>query len=194
MTASTANSPAAALGRRRLMGAGAALAAAGVAAVAAPALAAPDERAVKDVAVLNVALGLEHELIAAYQASLDHAGLVSPVRDIALLFQGHHREHARVLTEAIRARGGGPVPSLAVEEYAAAWPNGLPTTDEAALSLVADRERAAADGFVRLTGSLHDRALAETASRLVADEVMHWTALSGALQRELPMAALTFGG
>lgn len=179
--------------RRGLLHAAASAGLAASALAAVPAVAKEDPR-IADVAVLNVALGLEWELIAAYQAGMDHAGLVSPVRDIAVLFQGHHKEHAQVLVQAIQARGGGPVPALTAEQYASAWKGGMPATDEAALVLVCDLERQAADGFVRLTDSLNDRKLSQTAARLVADESMHWTALSGALQRELPAQALTFGG
>ena len=50
-----------------------------------------------DVAILNVALGLEHEAIAAYQIGAESKLLDKPVLDVAVLFQGHHKEHRDAL-------------------------------------------------------------------------------------------------
>jgi hypothetical protein len=47
----------------------------------------------KDVSILNVALGLEHEAINAYQLGAGSGLLQKPVLDVAVAFQGHHKAH-----------------------------------------------------------------------------------------------------
>ena len=48
----------------------------------------------KDVQILNTALGAELEAIAAYQVGAESGLLQKPVLDLAVTFQGHHKEHA----------------------------------------------------------------------------------------------------
>ena len=50
-----------------------------------------------DVRILNTALGAEQEAIAAYQVGAESGLLQKPVLDLAVTFQGHHKEHADVL-------------------------------------------------------------------------------------------------
>src|SRR5690606_19571463 len=47
-----------------------------------------------DVGILNSALGAELEAIAAYQLGAESGLLQKPVLDLAVTFQGHHKEHA----------------------------------------------------------------------------------------------------
>src|SRR5262245_66678851 len=49
--------------------------------------------ATADLNILNVALGLEHEAIAAYQAGAELGLLAKPVLDVALLVPGQHQQH-----------------------------------------------------------------------------------------------------
>jgi hypothetical protein len=46
-----------------------------------------------DLKILNVALGLEHEAIAVYQAGSESGLLARAVLDVAVLFQGQHKQH-----------------------------------------------------------------------------------------------------
>lgn len=55
----------------------------------------------KDVSILNVALGLEHEAINAYQLGAGSGLLQKPVMDVALLFQSHHKAHRDALMATI---------------------------------------------------------------------------------------------
>src|SRR4030095_1412994 len=50
-----------------------------------------------DAQILNTALGAELEAIAAYQLGAESKLLQKPVLDLAVTFQGHHKEHADVL-------------------------------------------------------------------------------------------------
>src|SRR5689334_13596241 len=62
-----------------------------------------------DVQILNTALGAELEAIAAYQLGAESGLLQKPVLDLAVTFQGHHKEHADVLSKTITKLGGKPV-------------------------------------------------------------------------------------
>ena len=50
-----------------------------------------------DVRILNTALGAEQEAVAAYQVGAESGLLQKPVLDLAVTFQGHHKQHAEVL-------------------------------------------------------------------------------------------------
>src|SRR5499427_10231342 len=56
----------------------------------------------RDVDILNVALGLEHEAINAYQLGAQSGLLQKPLLDVAVRFQSDHKEHAETLAGAIR--------------------------------------------------------------------------------------------
>src|SRR5262245_27153094 len=56
-------------------------------------MAATNTASESDVATLNVALGLEHEAINAYQLGAESGLLQKPVLDVAVLFQSHHKQH-----------------------------------------------------------------------------------------------------
>src|SRR5690606_7876494 len=79
-----------------------------------PALAAgkPSDAA-QDARILNTALGAELEAIAAYQVGAESGLLQKPVRDLALSFQGHHKEHAEVLAKTVAKLGGKAVTAKA---------------------------------------------------------------------------------
>src|SRR5678815_2184826 len=62
-----------------------------------------------DIQILNTALGAELEAIAAYQLGAESGLLQKPVLDLAVTFQGHHKEHADVLAKTIEKLGGKPV-------------------------------------------------------------------------------------
>src|SRR3982750_1120904 len=47
-----------------------------------------------DARILNTALAAELEAIAAYQVGAESGLLQKPVLDLAMTFQGHHKEHA----------------------------------------------------------------------------------------------------
>ena len=71
----------------------------------------------KDIGILNVALGLEHEAINAYQLGAQSGLLQKPVLDIAVLFQSHHKAHRDALIVTIEKMGGKPVPEKSIDDY-----------------------------------------------------------------------------
>lgn len=63
----------------------------------------------QDVQILNTALGAELEAIAAYQLGAESKLLQPGVLDLALSFQGHHKEHADLLAKTVAKLGGKAV-------------------------------------------------------------------------------------
>ena len=81
-------------------------------------MAASNSASAADVDILNVALGLEHEAINAYQLGAQSGLLQSPVLDIAVQFQGHHKAHRDALIGTIEKLGGKPVAEKRLDDYA----------------------------------------------------------------------------
>lgn len=184
------------LSRRTLVGTGALSATAVALLAGAPALAGKAKtktNAAGDVTILNVALALEHEAIAAYQIGAE-SGLVSKATlPVAVLFQSHHKAHRDALAATIEKLGGQPESAKSQAEYAAGLGVAALKTEADVLTLAAGLELGAANAYLGVIPSFESRELGQVAARLAADETMHWTALAQALGMSLPEAALTFG-
>lgn len=146
-----------------------------------------------DVKILNVALGLEHEAINAYQLGAMSGLLQKPVLDLAVQFQSHHKGHRDALAATIRKLGGMPVEEKKLDDYAKALRADTLKSQADVLDLAARLELGAVNAYLGVIPSFSDRALAQVAARLAADETMHWSILANALGRPLPTAALSFG-
>ena len=146
-----------------------------------------------DVGILNVALGLEHEAINAYQLGAGSGLLQKPVLDIAVLFQSHHKAHRDALIATIQKMGGTPVAEKTMDDYAKALNAGSLKTQADVLTLAAKLELGATNAYLGVLPSFKDNKLGQVAARLAADETMHWTVLSQAIGRMLPTSALSFG-
>ena len=147
----------------------------------------------KDVSILNVALGLEHEAINAYQLGAGSGLLQKPVLDIAVQFQGHHKAHRDALIATIQKLGGNPVAEKKLDEYAKALNAGALKSQADVLDLAARLELGATNAYLGVIPSLGSKDLAKVAARLAADETMHFTVLTSALGRPLPAGALSYG-
>lgn len=189
---SSAHAPA----RRRFLGAsgGAVLSLAAVGLLAGHSrLARAGTASSQDVDILNVALGLEHEAINAYQLGAQSGLLEKAVLDVAVLFQSHHKGHRDALMATIEKMGGRPVQEKSLDDYARALNAGSLKSQADVLALAARLELGASNAYLGVIPAFKDSALAKVAGRLAADETMHWTALSSALGMSLPGAALSFG-
>ena len=147
-----------------------------------------------DVNILNVALGLEHEAINAYQLGAGSGLLQKPVLDLAVQFQSHHKAHRDALIATIQKMGGKPVAEKTLDDYAKALNAASLKNQNDVLSLAAKLELGATNAYLGVIPSFKDVQLGQIAARLAADETMHWTVLSQALGRSLPAGALSFGG
>ena len=147
----------------------------------------------KDVSILNVALGLEHEAINAYQLGAGSGLLQKPLLDVALLFQSHHKGHRDALIATIQKMGGKPVAEASMQAYAESLKAGSLKNQNDVLALAARLELGATNAYLGVIPAFESRDLAKVAGRLAADETMHYTALTSALGRSLPTNALSFG-
>lgn len=146
----------------------------------------------QDVAILNVALALEHEGINAYQLGAMSGLLQKQVLDIAVRFQDDHKKHRDVLIATIQKMGGTPVAERKLDEYARSLKADTLKSQADVLDLAARLELGATNAYLGVVPAFKDAALAKVAARLAADETMHWTILNSALGRPLA-GAFAFG-
>jgi rubrerythrin len=147
----------------------------------------------KDVSILNVALGLEHEAINAYQLGAGSGLLQKPVLDVAVQFQSHHKAHRDALIATIEKMGGKPVMEKKLDEYAKALKADTLKNQGDVLDLATRLELGATNAYLGVIPAFGNKDLGKVAARLAADETMHFTVLTSALGRPLPAGALSFG-
>lgn len=147
----------------------------------------------KDLSILNVALGLEHEAINAYQLGAGSGLLQKGVLDVAVRFQSDHKAHRDALIATIQKMGGSPVMEKKLEDYAKALKADSLRNQTDVLDLAARLELGAINAYLGVIPALGSKDLAKVAARLAADETMHFTVLTNALGRPLPAGALSFG-
>jgi rubrerythrin len=145
-----------------------------------------------DLAILNVAVGLEHEGIAAYAIALKSGLLNEPHTKAAAKFQDDHKQHNGVLIAAILKLGGEPVESKKIEEYAKELKVDLLKNEDDVLDLAARLELGAANAYLGVMTAFKDPVLAKIVARLAADEAAHFALLNFDLKRPFSKA-LAFG-
>lgn len=144
----------------------------------APSLAqAADKHAESDIRILNTALGAELEAIAAYQVGAESGLLQKPVLDLAVTFQGHHKEHADVLAKTVQKLGGKPV--AAKSKYNFPVQNLKSQAD--VLRFAAGLEQGAVSAYLGAVPLFRNRDLSKAAASILGDEAMHWAVLRNAL-------------
>lgn len=130
-----------------------------------------------DVRILNTALGAELEAIAAYQVGAESGLLQKPVLDLAVTFQGQHKEHADLLAKTIAKLGGKPV--SAKEKYT--FPVDTLKTQADVLRFAATLEKGAVSAYLGAVPVFGNRDLAKAAASILGDEAMHWAILRNVL-------------
>ena len=144
-----------------------------------------DEKAMAgDVTILNTALGAEYEAVAAYQVGAESKLLQKPVLNLAVTFQSHHKEHAKVLSDTIKKLGGTPVAAKAKYDF----PVGKLKTQADVLRFAAGLEKGAVSAYLGAVPLFENRDLAKAAASILGDEAMHWAVLRNALG-EAPVPA-----
>jgi rubrerythrin len=133
--------------------------------------------AASDVQILNTALGAELEAIAAYQLGADSKLLQKPVLDLAVTFQGHHKEHADVLAKTIAKLGGKAVVAKAKYNF----PVEQLQSQADVLKFAAKLEQGAVSAYLGAVPLFGNRDLAKAAASILGDEAMHWAVLRQAL-------------
>jgi bacterioferritin (cytochrome b1) len=143
-----------------------------------------------DVTVLNTALGLEYQAIAAYQLGAESGLLQKPVLDLAVQFQGDHKKHAEVLASTVAKLGGTPVKAQRTADYG--FPLASLRTQTDVLRFAAEYEKGAASAYLGAVPVFKDRELAKAAASILGDETMHWAVLRHALgENPVPAAFIS---
>lgn len=142
------------------------------------ALAAKADKAVEsDLRILNTALGAELEAIAAYQVGAESGLLQKAVLDLAVGFQGHHKQHAELLAATIGKLGGRAV--AAKDKYS--FPVDTLKNQTDVLRFAAGLEKGAVSAYLGAIPLFGNRDLAKAAGSILGDEAMHWAILRNAV-------------
>lgn len=146
-----------------------------------------------DAGVLQTALALEHEGIAAYQIA-GRSGLLSPgTLKVALTFMGHHQAHRDSLAKLVTQLGGHPIEPKSDAQYISELKLAALKSEGEVVALAATLERGAASAYIGQISSLKDPKIAKLFASLSADEAVHWTTLNNAAGTPIPAAAYLFG-
>lgn len=149
------------------------------------ALANNQEAGASDIRILNTALGAELEAIAAYQLGAESGLLEKPVLDLAVVFQGHHKEHADLIAKTVQTLGGKPVE--AKKQYT--FPVDTLKSQSDVLKFAAMLEKGAVSAYLGAIPVFDNRDLSKAAASILGDEAMHWAVLRHALgQAPVPSA------
>lgn len=130
-----------------------------------------------DIRILNTALGAELEAIAAYQVGAESGLLQKPVLELAVQFQGHHKEHADVLAKTVKQLGGRPVGAKGKYSFPL---EGLKNQADV-LRFAAQLEQGAVSAYLGAVPLFASRDLSKAAASILGDEAMHWAVLRQAL-------------
>ena len=137
-----------------------------------------------DAQILNTALGAELEAIAAYRVGAESKLLQKPALDLALAFQGHHKEHAELLAKTVEKLGAKPVAAKPKYDF----PVAQLKSQADVLRFAARLEQGAVSAYLGAVPLFGNRDLAKAAASILGDEAMHWAVLRQALG-ETPVPA-----
>lgn len=124
-----------------------------------------------DVAILNVALGLEHQAIAAYDAGAKSKLLTPDQLKVAVAFQADHKRHRDAIIALIRHFGGTPVEPKPTYDFGAIGSAGD------VVKLAQKLEEGAEIAYLTNAGNLANRDILNAAVPILEDEVRHNTVL-----------------
>lgn len=136
-----------------------------------------DHAVESDLRILNTALGAELEAIAAYQVGAESGLMEKPVLDLAVTFQGHHKQHAELLAATIGKLGGRAV--AARDKYS--FPVDTLKNQTDVLRFAAALEKGAVSAYLGAIPLFDNRDLAKAAGSILGDEAMHWAILRNAV-------------
>jgi rubrerythrin len=140
-----------------------------------------------DVDILNTALALEYEGIAAYQVGAESGLLQADVLKLAVGFQSDHKQHAEALAKAIAKLGGMPVQSKTIAEYN--FPTSTLKNQTDVLTFAAGLEEGAVNAYRGAIPLFADKDLAGAGASILGSESMHWAILRYALGTQPPTVA-----
>lgn len=140
-----------------------------------------------DIDILNVALGLEHEAINAYQIGAESGLLDKGTLGVAVAFQSDHKFHRDALIATIGKLGGKAVAEKSRDEYVTGLNAASIKSATDILKLAQRLEKGAVNAYLGVIPAFVSKDLAAVSGKLAADEVLHYTALTSALGEQLPV-------
>jgi hypothetical protein len=147
----------------------------------------------QDVGIMQGALALEHEGIAAYRLA-GASGLLTPATlKVALIFMGHHQQHRDSLAALITKAGGKPAEPKSDAQYVQELDLGSLKSEGDVVTLATRLELGATNAYAGQVAALQDRKLVHLFTQLATDETVHWTTLNNALGKPIPAQAYLFG-
>jgi Ferritin-like domain len=146
-----------------------------------------------DVNVMQGALAIEHEGIAAYRIA-GGSGLLTPgTLKIATIFMGHHQQHRDSLEALIQKAGGTPVAPKTDSQYAQELNLAALKSEGDVIALATRLEQGATNAYAGQVAALQNRQLTHLFTQLCADEAVHWATLNNAMGVPIPAKAYLFG-
>jgi len=122
-----------------------------------------------DIAILNAALGLEHEAIGLYADALSRNLVPTGLREYAVEFKGAHEGHRDTQVEILRERGVTAVAPHKVDPIREA------AAGDAVIRRLLSIEAAAESAYLRLIGHIRTSDYLLSAGFIVVDEARHQT-------------------
>jgi len=147
----------------------------------------------QDAQLLNAAVALEDEGIAAYQIGAESKLLSPDVLKVAVTFQGHHKQHRDDLLAAIKRLGGTGAQPKTQAQYATELGAASLKDQTGVLRLALKLERGATNAYLGLITSLDQPDLSLLVARNAADESFHAAVLGHVLGEPIPTKAPMFG-
>jgi len=136
-----------------------------------------DDAVQQDIRILNTAIAAEHEAVAAYQVGAESGLLEAGVLNVAVQFQGHHKEHIDALAKAVSSLGGVAADTKNSYDF----PVEKLKQQSDVLAFAAGLERGAVSAYAGAIPLFDNRDLSAAAASILADEAMHWAVLRNAL-------------
>jgi hypothetical protein len=145
-----------------------------------------------DIGVIQTALALEHEGIAAYRLAGKSGLLSKGTLQVATIFMGHHEAHRDSLAKLVMQAGMKPVEPKSDAQYVAELKLGSLKSEKDVVALATTLERGAASAYIGQINAIRDPKLANLFASISADEATHWTTLNAAGGGPIPKAPYIF--
>lgn len=134
-----------------------------------------------DIDLMNVALTLEHQAIAAYDLGAASGLLKGDALALAVHFQNQHKAHRDLLTETVKKFGGAPAQPLAKYEFADA---AKIKTAEDVLVFALGLEAGATSAYLGTLTKFATKELIPIVGGIACDEAQHAAAIRMALKQQ----------
>lgn len=145
-----------------------------------------------DVNVMQGALALEHEGIAAYKIAAGSGLLSQGTIAVASVFLGHHEGHRDALAKLIGQMGGKPLEPKSNAEYIQDLNIAALKSEADVVKFAAGLEQGATNAYVGQIAALKDPQIAHLFAQLGTDEAVHWALLNSAAGGSVPTPAFLF--